>query len=156
MKHSPPLRSSTTPATSAISLVVVIAFFCATSGCSDATGPTPAPQQHIVRRLATLAPELHDAADFFTRGVDDLRLQRQMETAIDRLADQLAEGRVDSSSVALSQARSVLGEANDGSAIDVAPISLALDYIERRINEILNEGAADSIVGVNGDVPPQN
>jgi hypothetical protein len=156
MKHFPPQRNRKIFGATVGSLTIVIALCVATNGCSDVAAPQPSRQEHVVKRLATLAPELHGAADSFARGVEDLQLRRRMELAVARLADQLAAGMADSSSAALSDARSLLAGVDDDSAIEVAPVGLALDYIERRIIEILNESAADSTLGVPEDVPPQN
>ncbi|MFL5528779.1 MAG: hypothetical protein ACJ791_05380, partial [Gemmatimonadaceae bacterium] len=62
----------------------------------------------------------------------------QAELAINRLADQLLAGNVSPSRVALAQVRSLLAGVDDVSAIELAPVALALDLIERRMNQILN------------------
>jgi hypothetical protein len=87
-----------------------------------------------------LAPELHDAADLFAQGVADTTLQGKTELAVNRLADQFLAGKVAASRAALAQARSLFANLNDVSAIELAPVGLALDYIERRMNEILSAG----------------
>ena len=84
-----------------------------------------------------LAAELHDAADFFAQGIADKTLKGQTELAVNGLADQLLAGKVAASRAALFQARLLLAKPDDVSAIEVAPVNLALDYIERRMNEIL-------------------
>jgi hypothetical protein len=129
--------------------VSAIACFVAITGCGEPTGPrticcTPKPQgEQTVSGLAVLAPELHDAADVFAQGVTDTALRGQAELAVNRLADQLLAGKVASSRAALAQARSLLANLGDVPAIELAPVGLALDYIERRINEILIAGGLD-------------
>jgi hypothetical protein len=87
-----------------------------------------------------LAAELHDAADVFAQGIADKTLKGQTELAVNGLADQLLAGKVAASRAALVQARTLLAKPDDVSAIEVAPVNLALDYIERRMNEILIAG----------------
>jgi len=132
---------------SRIQAVMAIACFVAMTACGEPTGPRticclskPQPEQ-TASGLAVLAAELHDAADVFAQGVADKTLRGQAELAVTHLADQLLAGRVASSRAALAQARSLLANLDDLPAIELAPLGLALDYIERRINEILNSGA---------------
>jgi hypothetical protein len=115
------------------------------AGCGEPSGPrticcTPKPQQpeQTVNALAVLAPELHDAADVFAQGVADAALRGRAELAINRLADQLLAGKVVASRLALADARSLLASLDDISATELDPVGLALDYIEGRMNEILN------------------
>ena len=138
-------KSTTISVGSPIRALLAIACFVAMAGCGEPTGPrticcTPKPQQpeQTVSALAGLAAELHDAADVFAQGVAGVPLRVQAELAINRLADQLLAGKVAASRVALAQARSLLAGLDDVSAIELAPVGLALDYIERRMNEILN------------------
>jgi hypothetical protein len=129
--------------------VIAIACFVAMTGCGEPSGPRticcfPKPQpEQIVNALAVLAPELHDAADAFAQGVTDTALRGQAEMAVNHLADQLLAGKVAGSRAALAQARSLLANLGDISAIELAPVGLALDYIERRINEILIAAGLD-------------
>ena len=128
-----------------IQAVLAIASFVALVGCGEPSGPrticcTPKPEQ-TVSGLAVLAAELHDAADVFAQNVADAPLRGKTELAINRLADQLLAGKVTPSRDALAQARSLLTNLDDISAIELAPVRLALDYIERRMNEILNSVA---------------
>ncbi len=127
--------------------MIVIACFVAITGCGEPTGPRticclsqPQPDR-TVSGLAVLAAELHDAADFFAQGVEDKDLRSKAESAVNQLADQLLSGKVQSSRAALFQGRLLLAGLNDTQAIDLAPVGLALDYIERRMNEILNSAA---------------
>ena len=90
--------------------------------------------------LAVLAAELHDAADLFAQGVSDKTLRGETESAVNRLADQFLAGKVAASRTALAQARSLLANLNEVQAIELAPVGLALDYIEARMNEILIAG----------------
>ncbi|HEV7386997.1 MAG TPA: hypothetical protein VGN73_00165 [Gemmatimonadaceae bacterium] len=85
-----------------------------------------------------LAPELHDAADVFAQGVADPSLRGQAVLAVNHLADQLLAGKVVSSRAALAQLRTLLAKLSDIPAIELTPVGLALDYIERRMYEILN------------------
>jgi hypothetical protein len=133
---------------SRVQAVIAIACFVAMTACGEPTGPRticclskPEQPEPTFRGLAVLAAELHDAADVFAQGVEDKALRGQAELAVNRLADQLLAERVASSRAALAQARSLLANLDDISAIELAPVGLALDYIERRINEILNSGA---------------
>jgi hypothetical protein len=87
--------------------------------------------------LAVLAAELHDAADVFDEGVADTTVRSQAQSAINSLADQLLAGKVAGSRAALAQARSLLANLDVVSTTELTPVSFALDYIERRVNEIL-------------------
>ena len=126
--------------------MIAIVCFVAITGCGDLTGPRticcishPEPEQ-TVSGLAVLAAELHDAADVFAQGVTNTALKGKTELAVNGLADQFLAGKVAASRVALTQARSVLANPDDISAIELAPVAVALDYIERRMNEILIAG----------------
>lgn len=125
-------------------MAIAIACFVAITGCGEPTGPRticceshPQPEQ-MSSGLAVLAAELHDAADVFAQGVEDAALRPKAELAVNTLADQLLSGRVQSSRAALFQARLLLASVDNTQAIDLAPVGLALDYVERRMNEILN------------------
>jgi hypothetical protein len=127
---------------SRIPAVFAIACFAAMVGCGEPTGPrticcTPE-TEHVVTGLAVLAPELHDAADVFAQGAGGPLLRTQAVVAVNGLADQLLAGKVLASRAALHQARLLLASLDDIPAIELAPVSLALDYVERRMNEILN------------------
>jgi hypothetical protein len=129
-----------------IPAAIAIACFVAITGCGEPTGPRticcvshPQPEQ-TVNDLAVLAAELHDAADVFDQGVTNNTLRGQAELAVNGLADQFLAGKVAASRAALVQARSLLANLDDISAIELAPVGLALDYIERRMNEILIAG----------------
>lgn len=87
-----------------------------------------------------LAAELHDAADVFAQGVADTTVRGQAESAVNHLADQLLAEKVAGSRAALAQARSLLANLDVVSATELTPVSFALDYIERRVNEILLAG----------------
>jgi hypothetical protein len=135
---------------SRVKAAIGIAGFVAMIGCGEPTGPRticcethPQPEQ-TVSGLAVLAAELHDAADVFAQGVADTALRGQAQLAVNRLADQLLAGKVAASRAALAQGRSLFVNVDDVSGIELAPVGLALDYIERRINEILNSGAHDA------------
>jgi len=122
--------------------VIAIACFVAMAGCGEPSGPrticcTPQPTQ-TVSALAVLAPELHDAADVFAQGAGNKDVRSKAELAVNKLADQLLAGKVVASRVALADARSLLASLDDISATELAPVGLALDYIEGRMNEILN------------------
>jgi hypothetical protein len=149
MRYLQPKRTTKLSVGSPIQAVIAIACFVAMVGCGEPTGPRtfccvskPGPEQ-TVSGLAVLAAELHDAADVFAQGVADTTVRGQAELAVNRLADQLLAGKVASSRAALTQARSLLANLDDIPAIELAPVGLALDYIERRMNEILNSGAQD-------------
>ena len=138
-------RTTTAGTGSRIHVLLAFGCFIAMVGCGDPTGPrtvccTPKPQQSVAD-LAVLAPELHDAADLYAAGVPDLPLRVRTEVAITGLADQLLAGNVALSRAALAHARSLLATLDDVSAVELAPVTLALDYIERRMNEILNSVA---------------
>ena len=125
--------------------MIAIACFVAMAGCGEPSGPrticcTPQPQQpeQTVNALAVLAPELHDAADVFAQGAENKDVRSKAGLAVKKLADQLLAGKVVASRVALADARSLLASLDDISATELAPVGLALDYIEGRMNEILN------------------
>ena len=120
--------------------VIAIACFVAMTGCGEPTGPRTICCLSKPG-LAVLAPELHDAADVFAQGVEDKALRGPAELAVNRLADQFLAESVAGSRAALAQARSLLANLDDISAIELAPVGIALDYIERRMNQILNSGA---------------
>jgi len=149
MRYLQPERTTKFSMGSRISAVIAIACFVAITGCGEPTGPrticclSKSQPEQTVNGLAVLAPELHDAADVFAQGVTDTALRGQAELAVNRLADQLLAGKVASSRAALAQARSLLANLRDIPAIELAPVGLALDYIERRINEILIAGGLD-------------
>jgi hypothetical protein len=145
MLHLQQKRTTSLSRRARVSVVTAIACFVAMTGCGEPSGPrticcTPMPER-TVTALAVLAAELHDAADVYTQGVADAPLRGQAELAINRLADQLLAGKVAPSRAALAQARSLLANLDDVSAIELAPVGLALDYIERRMNQILNSVA---------------
>lgn len=148
MRYLQPERTTNFSVGSRLPAVIAIACFVAITGCGEPTGPTtfsiskPQPEQ-IFSGLAVLAPELHDAADVFAQGVTDTALRGQAELAVNHLADQLLAGKVAGSRAALAQARSLLANLGDIPAIELAPVGLALDYIERRINEILIAAGLD-------------
>jgi hypothetical protein len=149
MRYLQPKRTTNLSVGSRIQAVIAIACFVAIVGCGEPTGPRtfcceskPGPEQ-TVSGLAVLAAELHDAADVFAQGVADTTVRAHAELAVNRLADQLLAGKVASSRAALTQARSLLANLDAVPAIELAPVGLALDYIERRMNEILNSGAQD-------------
>jgi hypothetical protein len=124
-----------------IPAVIAIACFVAMAGCGDSTGPKticcfPEPQPPV-SGLAVLAAELHNAADVFAQGVEDKAVRGPVQLAINNLGDQLLAGRVADSRAALAGLRLLLANLDDISAIELAPVGLALDYIERRINEIV-------------------
>jgi hypothetical protein len=149
MRTLQPKRKTNLSVGSRFQTLTAIACFVAMVGCGEPTGPRtlsyeskPGPEQ-TVSGLAVLAAELHDAADVFAQGVTDTAARGQAELAVNRLADQLLTGKVSSSRAALAQARTLVASLHDVPAIELAPVGLALDYIERRINEILNAGALD-------------
>jgi len=131
---------------SRIHAVLAIACFVAMVACGEPIGPrticcTPKPPQPETNSgLAVLSPELHDAADIFAQGVADAALRLKAESAVNNLADQLLAGKVKESREALYQARLVLTNLDETSAIELAPVGLALNYIERRMTEILDPG----------------
>jgi hypothetical protein len=143
MSYMQPERATKFSMGSRIPAVIAIACFVAITGCGEPTGPrticceAKPQQEQTVSGLAVLAPELHDAADVFAQGVADTTLRGQAALAVNRLADQLLAGKVAPSRAALAQARLLLANLSDVPAIELAPVRLALDYIERRINEIL-------------------
>lgn len=122
--------------------VIAIAGAITLAGCSDSTAPTKTasapttPVTPTVSALVALAAELHDAADIFVLAVEDEALRTKMQVAINDLGDQLLAGKADGARVALTQARALLDNLDAISAIELAPVGLALDYIERRLNEI--------------------
>jgi hypothetical protein len=123
---------------------IAIACFVAITGCGEPTGPRticcytePKPDQLVIG-LTGLAAELHDAADVFAQGVANTTLRGKAELAVNDLADQLLTGKVAASRAALVQARSLLANPDEISAIELDPVGLALNYIERRMNQILS------------------
>ena len=147
MRHIDPERTTNSSMRSPLAVAIAIACFVTITSCGEPTGPRtvccqsePQPEQ-TVSGLAVLAPELHDAADVFAQGAEDKDVRSKAELAVNHLADELLSGKVQSSRAALFQARLLLASLNDIQAIDLAPVGLALDYIERRMNEILNSGA---------------
>jgi hypothetical protein len=149
MRTLQPKRKTNLSVGSRFQALTAIACFVAMVGCGEPTGPRtlsyeskPGPEQ-IVSGIAVLAAELHDAADVFAQGVTDTALRGKAELAVNRLADQLLAGKVASSRAAIAQARSLIANSDDVEAIELAPVGLALDYIEGRLNEILLSGAHD-------------
>jgi hypothetical protein len=143
-----PKRTTNLTVACRLQTVIAIACFVAMAGCGEPTGPrticcTPKPQQpeQVVNALAVLAPELHDAADVFAQGAEDKGVRSKAELAVNQLADELLSGKVQSSRAALFQARLLLASVDNISAVELAPVGLALDYIERRMNEILRSVA---------------
>jgi hypothetical protein len=129
-------------------VVAIIACFAAMTGCGEPIGPRticcvskPTQPEPTFSGLAVLAPELHDAADVFAHGVGDTAVRGQAELAVNHLADQLLAEKVASSRAALAEARSLIASVDGISAIELAPVGLALDHIERRIDQILNASA---------------
>ncbi len=116
--------------------IIAIACFVAMVGCSDSTGPR-VQEEWRFSGLAVLAEELHDAADIFAQGVEAKAVRDRAMFALDCLADQLLAEKVASSRTALAEARSVLADLDEVSAIELAPVVLALDHIERRINQLI-------------------
>ena len=122
--------------------VIALGGAIALAGCSESTAPgktTPAestPASPTVSALVALAAELHDATDIFVLAVEDEALRVKLQVAINDLGDQLLAGKVEGSLAAVAQARTLLVNLDDISAIELAPVGLALDYIERRINEV--------------------
>jgi hypothetical protein len=137
----------TARAISGIQAALAIACFVGMVACGEPIGPkticcTPEPPQvATVNALAPLAAELHDAADIFAHGVTDVALRDRAESAVNTLADQLQKGKVEASREALFQARFLLTDLDDTSAIELAPVGLALNYVELRMHQILNPGA---------------
>ena len=140
MRYPQPVRTKNFSVRSRIPAAIAIVCFLAMTACGEPTGPrtfvAPKPEQ-TVNGLAVLAAELHDAADVFADGVSDATVRGQAMLAVNRLADQLLAGRVTPSRATLAQARSLVANVSDVQAIELAPVGLALDYIEGRINEIL-------------------
>ena len=135
-------RASRVGATRILS-VIAIAGAITLAGCSDSTAPgktaTPSPSTPTaptVNALVALAAELHDASDMFVSAVEDEALRTKMTVAINDLGVQLLAGNADGSRTALAQARALFVNLDDISAIELAPVGLALDYIERKLNEI--------------------
>lgn len=140
MKHFCPNRTRKV-GVGRIQAVIAIACFVAMAGCGDSIGPktiTLPKTQSTVSGLAVLAAELHNATDGFVQGVGDKAVRGPVEVGIKNLADQLLAGRVADSRAALARLRTLLASLDDISAIELAPVGLALDYIDRRINEIVN------------------
>ncbi len=143
MRYLQPQHTTNSRVRSRIPAAIAIACFVAMAGCGEPTGPrticcqTEQRPEQIVNGLAVLAPELHDAADVFAQGAEDKDVRTKAELAVNQLADQLLAGKVQSSREAIFQARLMLAGLDDTQAIDLAPVGLALDYIERRMNEIL-------------------
>jgi hypothetical protein len=142
-----PIPQPTTSLATRSRLAALIAFACfvAMTGCGEPTGPRticcqPKPEQ-TVSGLAVLAAELHDAADVFAGQVSDIYLRGQAELAVNRLADELVAGKVAQSRASLAEARLLIANQKDIPALELAPVGLALDHIERRMNEILKSGA---------------
>jgi hypothetical protein len=136
-RPSRPGRTSNFGATRILA-VIAIAGAITLAGCSDSTAPgktTPAASP-TVTALAPLAAELHDASDIFIVAVEDVALRSKMQLAINDLGDQLLAGKPAGSRAALAQCRLLLVNLGDTSAIELAPVGLALDYIEGKINEI--------------------
>lgn len=134
-------RTSTFGATRILT-VIAIAGAITLAGCSDSTAPgkgvTTAPSTPTtptVSALVALAAELHDAADIFVQAVEDETVRTKMSVAINDLGTQLLAGNADGSRVALATARALFANLDDISAIELAPVGLALDYIERKLNE---------------------
>ena len=146
MTHSPPQQTRKLVATQTIQAIVAVFCLVAMSGCSDVTGPTSPAENRTVNGLVVLAGELHDAADLFVDRSEDIERRGQVKSAVDQLAEAFAAGNVTESRSALVHARSVLANVDQVAAIELAPVGLALDYIERRMNEILNSNAHDPTV----------
>ena len=149
MTYVQPQRTTHSKVGSRIAAVIAIACFVAITACGEPIGPRTIccvshPPPETISGLAVLAAELHDAADVFSQGVADTSLRGKAELAVNGLADQLLTGKVASSRAALVQARSLLANPDEISAIELAPVALALDYIEQRMNQIL------SAAGYNG------
>jgi hypothetical protein len=148
MRHSGSERTKNVGVAPRIAAVVAIACFVAMTGCGEPIGPRviccvskPKQPEPTFSGIAVLAPELHDAADVFAQGVADKAVRDQTELAVNHLADQLLAEKVASSRAALAEARSLIANVDGISAIELAPVSLALDHIERRLDQILNASA---------------
>jgi hypothetical protein len=146
MRYLQPKRTTNFSMGSRIPAAIAIACFVAMTGCGEPTGPrticcytAPKPEQ-TVSGLGVLAAELHDAADVFAQGVANTTLRTKAELAVNGLADQLLTGKVAASRAALVQARSLIANPDEISAIELAPVALALNYIEGRMNQILSAG----------------
>jgi hypothetical protein len=116
--------------------IIAIACFVAMVGCSDTTAPK-VDEEWTFSGLAVLADELHDASDVFAREIEAKAVRDRAVFALTCLGDQLRAEKVASSRTALAEARLVLRDLDDVSAIELAPVALALDHIERRINQII-------------------
>jgi hypothetical protein len=143
MRNPQPESAKKISGRSRVTTAIAIAFFVVLTACGEPTGPKtfccvdkPEPEQTAVA-LMPLATELHDAADIFAQGVEDATLRGKAESAVNLLADQLLTGKVAPSRAALAQARTLIASLNDVDAIELDPVALALDYVERRINEVL-------------------
>jgi len=140
-------KRTTASAWSRIQAVFAVACFVGIVACGEPIGPRTIccepkpPQPETNSSLRVLAAELHDAADIFAQGVADAALRGKTVAAVNNLADQLLAGKVKESREALYQARVLLTNLDETSSIDVAPVGLALNYIERRMTEILDPGA---------------
>jgi len=124
-----------------IPAVILVACFVAMTGCFDSTGPKtfcciekPAP---TVAGLAVLSAELHTATDGFAQGERSKAVRKQMVSAIKALGDEFLAGRVVESRAAIACIRSLLASLDEVSAIELAPVGLAVDYVERRMNAII-------------------
>ena len=140
MRYLQPELTTNVRIGSRIAAAIAIAFFVALTACGEPVGPrtfSEPPPEKTVSGLAPLATELHDAADVFAQGVDDAALRGKAESAVNHLADELLTGKVASSRAALAQARSLIANLDEVEAIELDPVALALDYVDRRINEIL-------------------
>jgi hypothetical protein len=140
MRHLQPESSKKISSGSRVKAAIAIAFFVALTACGEPIGPktfTVSKPEAEQTALVPLAAELHDAADIFAQGVEDATLRGKAESAVNRLADELLTGKVAPSRAALAQARSLIASLDDIEAIELDPVALALDYVERRINEIL-------------------
>ena len=146
MTHSPPQQTRKLVATQTIQAIIAVVCLVTVSGCSDVTGPTSPRENRTVNGLVVLAGELHDAADLFVARSENIERRADVKSALDHLAEAFAAGNVTESSSALARARSVLANMDQITAIELAPVGLALDYIERRMNEILNSNAHDPTV----------
>ena len=150
MRYLQPKRATNLQKGFRIPAMTVIACFVVLGACGEPTGPRticcytePKPEPTIVD-LAVLAAELHDAADVFAEGVGNTTLRGKAVLAVNGLADQLLTGKVPASRAALVQARLLIANPDEISEIELAPVGLALDAIEQRMNQIL------SAIGYNG------